>query len=61
MHRGDYFDTFVNSLDEYGEAPRTLRKLLPEYGLDEQRVAVLRQGEQRVFIPRPRAGARAVH
>lgn len=45
-----HFDTFVNSLDEYGEAPRTLRGLLPEYGLDEARVALLRHGEQRVFI-----------
>lgn len=51
-----HFDTFVNSLDEYGEAPRTLRQLLPEYGLDEARVAVLRHGEQRVFIRQSPAG-----
>jgi L-ascorbate metabolism protein UlaG (beta-lactamase superfamily) len=47
-----HFDTFVNSLDEYGEAPRLLRELLPEYELTERRVAVLRHGEQRVFVPR---------
>ena len=47
-----HFDTFVNSLDEFGEAPRTLRRLLPEYELDERRVAILRHSEQRVFVPR---------
>jgi N-acyl-phosphatidylethanolamine-hydrolysing phospholipase D len=47
-----HFDTFVNSTDEIGEAPRTLRKLLPKHQLDEQRVAILRHGEQRVFVPR---------
>jgi L-ascorbate metabolism protein UlaG (beta-lactamase superfamily) len=47
-----HYDTFVNSLDEYGEAPRALRALLPEYGFDERRVAVLLQGEQRVFLDR---------
>ena len=47
-----HFDTFVNSLDEYGEAPRALRGLLPARGLDETRVAVLSHGEQRVFVRR---------
>lgn len=47
-----HFDTFVNSLDQYGEAPRTLRALLPEHGLDEQRVHILRHGEQRVLLAR---------
>jgi len=47
-----HFDTVAHSLDEYGEAPRMLRALLPEHGLDEERVAVLRHGEQRVFISR---------
>ncbi len=47
-----HFDTFVNSLDEYGEAPRALRALLSAHGLDEQRVALLRHGEQRVFVQR---------
>lgn len=44
-----HYDTFVNSLDEYGEAPRLLRELLPAYQLDERRVAILRQGERRAF------------
>jgi N-acyl-phosphatidylethanolamine-hydrolysing phospholipase D len=47
-----HFDTFVNSLDEYGQAPRVLRELLGQYGLDEQRVAILPHGGQRVFVPR---------
>jgi L-ascorbate metabolism protein UlaG (beta-lactamase superfamily) len=47
-----HFDTFVNSLDEYGEAPRVLRALLPERGLDETRVALLSHGQQRVFVKR---------
>jgi L-ascorbate metabolism protein UlaG (beta-lactamase superfamily) len=45
-----HYDTFVNSLDEYGEAPRVLRSLLPGHGLDEERVAILAHGEQRVFL-----------
>jgi len=47
-----HFDTFINSLDEYGEAPRALRALLPAQGLDERRVAVLAHGEQRIFMRR---------
>ena len=47
-----HFDTFVNSLDEYGQAPPVLRELLGQYGLDEQRVAILPHGGQRVFVPR---------
>lgn len=43
-----HFDTFVNSLDEFGEAPAKLRALLPERGLDEESVVILRQGQQRV-------------
>ena len=45
-----HFDTFVNSFDAYGEAPAALRQLLPKHGLDERRVAILTQGEQRVFV-----------
>jgi L-ascorbate metabolism protein UlaG (beta-lactamase superfamily) len=52
-----HYDTFVNSLDEFGEAPRVLRGLLPEHGLDEQRVAILGHGEQRVFVRRGERGA----
>lgn len=47
-----HFDTFLNSQDEYGEAPRTLRELLPQRGYDERRVAILGHGEQRVFVTR---------
>lgn len=47
-----HFDTFVNSFDELGAAPRALRAVLPEFGLDEERVAILKHGEQRVFVPR---------
>lgn len=47
-----HFDTFVNSLDEYGQAPRVLRQLLGDYRLDEERVAILPHGGQRVFVPR---------
>lgn len=47
-----HFDTFVNSFDEYGAAPKALRAILPEHGLDEERVAILKQGQQRVFVAR---------
>jgi L-ascorbate metabolism protein UlaG (beta-lactamase superfamily) len=47
-----HYDTFINSLDEYGEAPRLLRSLLPEHGLTEERVAILTHGQQRVFVKR---------
>ena len=47
-----HFDTFVNSLDEYGQAPRALRQLLGEYRLNEERVAILPHGGQRVFVRR---------
>jgi N-acyl-phosphatidylethanolamine-hydrolysing phospholipase D len=55
--RADYmlpihYDTFFNSLDEYGEAPRALRALLPRFELDEQRVPILSHGQQHVFIRR---------
>jgi N-acyl-phosphatidylethanolamine-hydrolysing phospholipase D len=47
-----HFDTFVNSLDEYGAAPRVLREAMAREGLDEQRVAILAHGQQRVFVRR---------
>jgi N-acyl-phosphatidylethanolamine-hydrolysing phospholipase D len=47
-----HFDTFVNSLDEYGAAPRALREAMAMQGLDEQRVAILAHGQQRVFVRR---------
>lgn len=47
-----HYDTFVNSFDEFGAAPRALRELMARHGLDDQRVAILKHGEQRVFVPR---------
>jgi N-acyl-phosphatidylethanolamine-hydrolysing phospholipase D len=47
-----HFDTFVNSLDEYGAAPRALREAMAREGLDAERVAILAHGEQRVFVRR---------
>jgi len=47
-----HFDTFINSFDEFGAAPRALRQALAQHGLDEERVAILVHGEQRVFVPR---------
>jgi N-acyl-phosphatidylethanolamine-hydrolysing phospholipase D len=47
-----HFDTFVNSLDEYGAAPRALREAMAREGLDLERVALLAHGEQRVFVRR---------
>jgi N-acyl-phosphatidylethanolamine-hydrolysing phospholipase D len=47
-----HFDTFFNSFDEYGEAPKALRALMPHFGLDESRVAILKHGQQRVFVRR---------
>jgi L-ascorbate metabolism protein UlaG (beta-lactamase superfamily) len=46
-----HFDTFENSLDEHGEAPTLLRTLIKERKLDPQRVVILEQGQQRVFVP----------
>jgi N-acyl-phosphatidylethanolamine-hydrolysing phospholipase D len=45
-----HFDTFVNSLDEVGAAPRALREAMVREGLDEEQVALLAHGEQRVFV-----------
>lgn len=47
-----HYDTFFNSLDDVGEAPRRLRSLLPARGLTEDDVAILAQGEQRIFKQR---------
>jgi N-acyl-phosphatidylethanolamine-hydrolysing phospholipase D len=52
-----HYDTFVNSMDEFGEAPRVLRGLLADHGLDEGRVAILQHGGQRVFVRQDEAAA----
>jgi N-acyl-phosphatidylethanolamine-hydrolysing phospholipase D len=44
-----HFDTFVNSLDEVGDAPRALRERMKADGLTGDDVAILEIGEQRVF------------
>jgi N-acyl-phosphatidylethanolamine-hydrolysing phospholipase D len=46
-----HFDTFVNSLDAFGAAPRELRRVMVERGLDEAQVNILAVGEQRVIVP----------
>jgi L-ascorbate metabolism protein UlaG (beta-lactamase superfamily) len=44
-----HFDTFVNSTDSVGEAPRLLAQVAKERGL-EDRVDVWEIGEQRVIV-----------
>ncbi|WP_437622753.1 MBL fold metallo-hydrolase [Sorangium sp. So ce1151] len=47
-----HFDTFINSTDAFGEAPRELRRVMAARGLGPDRVFVPRHGEQRVLIAR---------
>ena len=47
-----HFDTFVQSTDPKGAAPRVLRRVMAERGLSEDRAAILEVGEQRVLIRR---------
>ncbi|HKA87363.1 MAG TPA: MBL fold metallo-hydrolase [Haliangiales bacterium] len=47
-----HFDTFINSYDEVGDAPRLLREAMRERGLGDDRVILLAQGEQRVLVAR---------
>ncbi|XYH98170.1 MBL fold metallo-hydrolase [Sorangium sp. So ce1128] len=47
-----HFDTFVNSTDAFGEAPRELRRVMAARGLGPDRVFLPRHGEQRVLIAR---------
>jgi N-acyl-phosphatidylethanolamine-hydrolysing phospholipase D len=44
-----HFDTFVNSFDEFGAAPRALREAMGRRGIGPDRVTLLRHGEQRVY------------
>lgn len=46
-----HFDTFFNSLDEFGEAPRTLQAETKARGLDPDRVVILEHGQQHVVVP----------
>ncbi len=45
-----HFDTFINSDDRPGDCPRYLRDSMRDRGIGEDRVAILRIGEQRVFV-----------
>ncbi|WP_437833834.1 MBL fold metallo-hydrolase [Sorangium sp. So ce1153] len=47
-----HFDTFINSTDAFGEAPRELRRVMAARGLGPDRVFVPRHGEQWVLIAR---------
>jgi N-acyl-phosphatidylethanolamine-hydrolysing phospholipase D len=47
-----HFDTFINSGDEPGEAPRELRRVMAERGLGSEVVRKLAIGEQQIFIRR---------
>jgi N-acyl-phosphatidylethanolamine-hydrolysing phospholipase D len=47
-----HFDTYINSDDAVGACPASLRRLAHARGYTDEQVAVLRIGEQRVFIPR---------
>ena len=57
-----HFDTFINSFDEYGSAPRVLRRQMQLRGLGPERVTVLRQGERHVYAWRtaPRSADQSV-
>ena len=48
-----HFGTFVNSVDPPGEPLRVLAAEMAAQGVGEDRVHVLAQGEQRVFLRRP--------
>jgi N-acyl-phosphatidylethanolamine-hydrolysing phospholipase D len=48
-----HFDTFPNSTDSPGDAPRKLREEMQRRGLTDREVLVLSQGEQRVLMTRP--------
>lgn len=50
-----HYDTFVNSFDEVGEAPRELRRAAHAKGI-EKSVVLLQIGEQRVLEPRKLSG-----
>jgi L-ascorbate metabolism protein UlaG (beta-lactamase superfamily) len=45
-----HFDTFVNSRDAVGDAPKRLRHVMRERGVGSDRIALLEIGEQRVFV-----------
>ena len=44
-----HFDTFINSQDEVGDAPRLLRQVMRQRKVGPNRIALLEIGQQRVF------------
>ncbi|WP_437317174.1 MBL fold metallo-hydrolase [Sorangium sp. So ce385] len=54
-----HFDTFINSTDTFGQAPRELRRVMAARGLGPDRVILPRHGEQRVLIARGDPGGAA--
>ncbi len=48
-----YFDTFINSRNEVGNAPRQLRQVMRQRNVGPDRIALLKIGEQRVFPAAP--------
>ncbi|WP_437485066.1 MBL fold metallo-hydrolase [Sorangium sp. So ce1014] len=51
-----HFDTFINSTDTLGEAPRELRRVMAARGLGPDQVVLPRHGEQRILIARDQPG-----
>jgi N-acyl-phosphatidylethanolamine-hydrolysing phospholipase D len=45
-----HFDTYINSDDTFGACPKELQRLAQARGLNDDRVSVLRIGEQRVLL-----------
>ncbi|WP_437590065.1 MBL fold metallo-hydrolase [Sorangium sp. So ce1000] len=54
-----HFDTFINSTDTFGQAPRELRRVMAARKLGPDRVFLPRHGEQRVLIARGEPGGAA--
>ncbi|XXX77123.1 MBL fold metallo-hydrolase [Sorangium sp. So ce134] len=54
-----HFDTFINSTDTFGQAPRELRRVMAARGLGPDQVFLPRHGEQRILIARGDAGGAA--
>lgn len=44
-----HFDTFINSFDEYGVAPRVLREEIARRGYPADRAVILKHGQRHVF------------
>ncbi|WP_437967738.1 MBL fold metallo-hydrolase [Sorangium sp. So ce260] len=51
-----HFDTFINSTDTFGEAPRELLRVMAARRLGPDQVVLPRHGEQRILIARGQPG-----